>query len=380
MTENAFPYKTEGHRHRPEIEQELAALGSPAPVTFVPHLLPLDQGELATCFAAAQRADLQGGGPGALPRALRRRSPSSASLDGPPGPARRARHQRVPRLRHGRGARPGDRLLGDRQHLEGRLRPGRAEPQPDARASTRRRGSTSERASGDASSARAGSSPGRGRGARPRPAGARLPRRRRPLRAQGRRQDRRRPARLRRRGGQLGDAADPQRLGRGADPGLPRRASTAAAVRAAVVNSGNANAETGEQGLRRRAGDVRAGGRGARARARAGRRRRDRDDRRAAADRRRPRRDRRGRRGPLGRRRRRLLRGDPDHRPLAEALHAAGRRRDPLGPGEGRGDDRAELRDDALLRPDRRRRRGPRRGACAPPSTPPSSGSPSTAR
>ena len=30
MTENAFPYKTEGHRHRPEIEQELAALGSPA--------------------------------------------------------------------------------------------------------------------------------------------------------------------------------------------------------------------------------------------------------------------------------------------------------------------------------------------------------------
>ncbi len=51
MTENAFPYKTEGHRHRPEIEQELAALGSPATVAFVPHLLPLDQGELATCFA-----------------------------------------------------------------------------------------------------------------------------------------------------------------------------------------------------------------------------------------------------------------------------------------------------------------------------------------
>jgi N-acetyl-gamma-glutamyl-phosphate reductase len=51
MTENAFPYRTEGHRHRPEIEQELAALGSPAPVTFVAHLLPLDQGELTSCFA-----------------------------------------------------------------------------------------------------------------------------------------------------------------------------------------------------------------------------------------------------------------------------------------------------------------------------------------
>jgi N-acetyl-gamma-glutamyl-phosphate reductase len=51
MTENGFPYKTEGHRHRPEIEQELSALGAAAPVTFVPHLVPLDQGELATCFA-----------------------------------------------------------------------------------------------------------------------------------------------------------------------------------------------------------------------------------------------------------------------------------------------------------------------------------------
>jgi N-acetyl-gamma-glutamyl-phosphate reductase len=51
MTENAFPYRTEGHRHRPELEQELAALGSPSPVAFVPHLLPLDQGELVSCFA-----------------------------------------------------------------------------------------------------------------------------------------------------------------------------------------------------------------------------------------------------------------------------------------------------------------------------------------
>ena len=60
MTENAFPYKTEGHRHRPEIEQELAALGGPAPVTFVPHLLPLDQGELATCFATLSEPTSKG--------------------------------------------------------------------------------------------------------------------------------------------------------------------------------------------------------------------------------------------------------------------------------------------------------------------------------
>jgi N-acetyl-gamma-glutamyl-phosphate reductase len=50
MDENAFAYKTEGHRHRPEIEQELAALGGATPVTFVPHLLPLDQGELTSCY------------------------------------------------------------------------------------------------------------------------------------------------------------------------------------------------------------------------------------------------------------------------------------------------------------------------------------------
>jgi N-acetyl-gamma-glutamyl-phosphate reductase len=83
MTENAFPYKTEGHRHRPEIEQELAALGSPAPVTFVPHLLPLDQGELATCFAALSEATSQD----AIRDLYQRRyadEPFVHVLDGPP--------------------------------------------------------------------------------------------------------------------------------------------------------------------------------------------------------------------------------------------------------------------------------------------------------
>jgi len=83
MTENAFPYKTEGHRHRPEIEQELAALGSPAPVTFVPHLLPLDQGELATCFAQlkeeASRDEVQ-----AMYRERYAGVPFVRVLDGPP--------------------------------------------------------------------------------------------------------------------------------------------------------------------------------------------------------------------------------------------------------------------------------------------------------
>ncbi|MEA2159072.1 MAG: N-acetyl-gamma-glutamyl-phosphate reductase, partial [Solirubrobacteraceae bacterium] len=43
--ENVNPYGVAGHRHTPEIEQELAVLGADLRITFTPHLLPLDQGE-----------------------------------------------------------------------------------------------------------------------------------------------------------------------------------------------------------------------------------------------------------------------------------------------------------------------------------------------
>lgn len=45
--ENVTPYKVEGHRHRAELDQELP---DELPVTFTPHLLPLDQGLLASCY------------------------------------------------------------------------------------------------------------------------------------------------------------------------------------------------------------------------------------------------------------------------------------------------------------------------------------------
>jgi N-acetyl-gamma-glutamyl-phosphate reductase len=48
--ENVTPYGVTGHRHRPEIDQELAFLGAPIATTFVPHLVPLDQGELVSCY------------------------------------------------------------------------------------------------------------------------------------------------------------------------------------------------------------------------------------------------------------------------------------------------------------------------------------------
>ena len=46
VTENVTPYKVLSHRHTPEIEQELG-IG----VTFTPHLVPVDRGLLATCYA-----------------------------------------------------------------------------------------------------------------------------------------------------------------------------------------------------------------------------------------------------------------------------------------------------------------------------------------
>lgn len=50
VDENVTPYGLPRHRHTPEIEQELAALGADLHITFTPHLLPLDQGELVSCY------------------------------------------------------------------------------------------------------------------------------------------------------------------------------------------------------------------------------------------------------------------------------------------------------------------------------------------
>ena len=63
--ENIVPYKVAEHRHTPEIEEQLALLGAKLPVQFQAHLVPLDQGELASCYvtptreiAAAELAEL----------------------------------------------------------------------------------------------------------------------------------------------------------------------------------------------------------------------------------------------------------------------------------------------------------------------------------
>ena len=50
--ENVNAYGLPVHRHVAEMDQELAALGAPVAATFVPHLVPLDQGELSLAAIA----------------------------------------------------------------------------------------------------------------------------------------------------------------------------------------------------------------------------------------------------------------------------------------------------------------------------------------
>ena len=51
VDENVHPYGVGRHRHMPEIDQELAAAGAQGiTAAFTPHLLPLDQGELVSCY------------------------------------------------------------------------------------------------------------------------------------------------------------------------------------------------------------------------------------------------------------------------------------------------------------------------------------------
>ncbi|HKD77871.1 MAG TPA: N-acetyl-gamma-glutamyl-phosphate reductase, partial [Ktedonobacterales bacterium] len=55
-------YNVNGHRHTPEMAQEFAALagdGAAPSVTFIPHLVPMNRGILATCYVTL-RPDVTG--------------------------------------------------------------------------------------------------------------------------------------------------------------------------------------------------------------------------------------------------------------------------------------------------------------------------------
>lgn len=56
--QSVAPYALDGHRHVPEMTQELGALAeAPAPaITFVPHYIPMTRGILSTCYARLREA------------------------------------------------------------------------------------------------------------------------------------------------------------------------------------------------------------------------------------------------------------------------------------------------------------------------------------
>jgi N-acetyl-gamma-glutamyl-phosphate reductase len=78
--ENVTPYKVEGHRHRAELDQELPGLS----VTFTPHLLPIDQGLLASCYVTP-KAPLSGDDVRALLHAAYDDEPFVEIAEAPPG-------------------------------------------------------------------------------------------------------------------------------------------------------------------------------------------------------------------------------------------------------------------------------------------------------
>ncbi len=54
--DNVCAYSVKGHRHLPEIVQELTALaGAPVSVTFLPHLVPMSRGILSSCYATLKQ-------------------------------------------------------------------------------------------------------------------------------------------------------------------------------------------------------------------------------------------------------------------------------------------------------------------------------------
>jgi N-acetyl-gamma-glutamyl-phosphate reductase len=50
VAENVNPYKVDGHRHHAELERELPGVRT----TFIPHLVPVDQGLLASCYVTTR--------------------------------------------------------------------------------------------------------------------------------------------------------------------------------------------------------------------------------------------------------------------------------------------------------------------------------------
>ena len=80
VDENVSAYGVDGHRHRAELEHELGD----ARVTFTPHLLPIDQGLLASCYVTTA-PELSAADVGELFRSAYADEPFVELADAPPG-------------------------------------------------------------------------------------------------------------------------------------------------------------------------------------------------------------------------------------------------------------------------------------------------------
>ena len=61
VNENVSAYSIGGHRHLPEIEQELGKISNDTlSIIFVPHLIPMTRGILSTCYAPLRITNLPG--------------------------------------------------------------------------------------------------------------------------------------------------------------------------------------------------------------------------------------------------------------------------------------------------------------------------------
>ena len=137
-TRTSCPTASAAHRHSPEIDQELEALGAGAArATFVPHLVPLDQGELVSCYVTPARETDEDELRSLYERAYED-EPFVEVAERPPG-VRDVRETNLCRIHvhHDRRSGPDPRLRSDRQPLEGNLLAGGAEPQPDVRPARR---------------------------------------------------------------------------------------------------------------------------------------------------------------------------------------------------------------------------------------------------
>ena len=250
--ENVNAYGVEGHRHAPEIDQELLALGCAETVTFTPHLLPLDQGLLASCYVTPTRA-LDADELRALFAEAYAGEPFIELTDEPPG-VRDVRDTNLCRIHATVEPRTGRALVFARSTTSGRVRrAGGPEPQLDA--GPRRGGGAGMSAPnpdrGEPASVRSrwrwGATPGGCSGARPRRASRRLQGCRSRVRDQALGPAGHGTARLRR--GRRVSAARFTRNALVAAPVLVSQQKERSRLRAVVVNSGNANVSTGEEGL-----------------------------------------------------------------------------------------------------------------------------------